>query len=99
MNRLRFNILSFNTANYIEENYEVRIADFVDNKMIIVSKMKDRDAAIDFFNTISGDKKAFSNLTVNDYIAFIILESNLELMRSGTSFLDYVDFFNKIYLE
>jgi tetratricopeptide (TPR) repeat protein len=99
MNRLRFNILSFNTANFIEENYEVRIADFADNKMIIVSKMKNREAAIDFYNTISGDKKAFSTLTVNDYIAFIILESNLELMRSGKSFLDYVDFFNKIYLE
>jgi tetratricopeptide (TPR) repeat protein len=97
MNRLRFNILSFNTTNYIEENYDVKIADFVDNKMIIMTKIKDREAAIGFFNQISNDKKAFSSLTVNDYIAFIILESNLELMRKGTSFLDYVDFFNKIY--
>jgi tetratricopeptide (TPR) repeat protein len=98
MNRLRFNILSFSSANFIEENYEVRIADFAENRMIIVSKIKDRNDAIEFFNAISTDKKAFSNLTVNDYITFIILESNLDLMRSGTSFLDYVDFFNKIYL-
>jgi tetratricopeptide (TPR) repeat protein len=99
MNRLRFNILSFNTANFIEENYDVRITDFADNKMIIVSKIKDRSAAIEFFNAIYMDKKAFGTLTINDYVAFIILETNLELMRSGTSFLDYVDFFNKIYLE
>jgi tetratricopeptide (TPR) repeat protein len=97
MNRLRFNILSFNSSNYINENYEVHIADFADNKMIIMTKLKDREAAIDFFNTISNDNKVFSNMTINDYVAFIILESNLELMRSGTSFLDYVDFFNKVY--
>jgi tetratricopeptide (TPR) repeat protein len=97
MNRLRFNILSFNTTNYIEENYDVKIADFADNKMIIMTKIKDRETAIEFFNQISNDKKVFSNLNVNDYVSFIILESNLELMRSGTSFLDYVDFFNKIY--
>jgi tetratricopeptide (TPR) repeat protein len=97
MNRLRFNILSFNTTNYIEENYDVKIADFADNKMIIMTKIKDRETAIEFFNQISNDKKVFSNLIVNDYVSFIILESNLELMRSGTSFLDYVDFFNKVY--
>jgi hypothetical protein len=97
INRLRFNILSFNTTNYIEENYDVKIVDFVDNKMIIMTKIKDRETAVEFFNQISNDQKAFSSLTVNDYVAFIILESNLELMRSGTSFLDYVDFFNKVY--
>jgi tetratricopeptide (TPR) repeat protein len=99
MNRLRFNILSFNTTTFIEENYDVRIADFADNKMIVLSKIKDRNAAMDFFNKISDNKKVFGSLNINDYVAFIILESNLELMRSGTSFLDYVDFFNKVYLE
>jgi tetratricopeptide (TPR) repeat protein len=98
-NRLRFNILSFNTSNFIEENYDVRIADFANNKMIIMTKIKDRNAAIDFFNKISENKKVFSSLNINDYVTFIILESNLELMRSGSSFLDYVDFFNKVYLE
>jgi tetratricopeptide (TPR) repeat protein len=97
MNRFRFNILSFNSANYIEKNYDVRIVDFVENKMIIVSKFKDRDTAVEYFNKISDNKKVFSTMTVNDYVAFVILESNLELMRSGTSFLDYVDFFNKVY--
>ncbi|MDR2383712.1 MAG: tetratricopeptide repeat protein [Prevotellaceae bacterium] len=97
MNRLRFNILSFTTSNYLEENYEVKIADFAENKMIIVSKFKDRNAAIEFFNNISDDSKVFGSMTVNDYVVFIILDSNLELMRSGTSFLDYVDFFNKVY--
>ncbi|MDR2027524.1 MAG: tetratricopeptide repeat protein [Prevotellaceae bacterium] len=99
MNRLRFNILSFNTSNFIEENYEVSIADFADNKMIVMPKIKDRNAAIDFFNKISDSKKVFGDLNINDYVAFIILESNLELMRKGTSFLDYVDFFNKIYVK
>jgi TolA-binding protein len=97
MNRLRFNILSFATSNYLEENYEVKIADFAENKMIIVSKFKDRNAAIEFFNNISDNKKVFGSMTVNDYVVFIILDSNLELMRSGTSFLDYVEFFNKVY--
>jgi tetratricopeptide (TPR) repeat protein len=99
VNKLRFNILSFNNSNYIEENYEVKIVDFGDNKMIIMSKIKDRETAIEFFNKISADKKVFNSLTVNDYVMFIILESNLELMRSGTSFLDYVDFFNKVYTK
>jgi tetratricopeptide (TPR) repeat protein len=99
MNRLRFNILSFNTANFLEENYEVQIVDFADNKMIIMPKIKNRDAAVEFFNRISANRQVFSNLTVNDYVSFIILESNLKLMRSGTSFVDYVDFFNKVYLE
>jgi tetratricopeptide (TPR) repeat protein len=97
MNRLRFNILSFNTANYIEENYAVRIVDFGENKMVIVSKLKDRKTAVEFFNKISDDKKVFGTMDINDYVAFIILESNLELLRGGTSFIDYVEFFNKIY--
>jgi tetratricopeptide (TPR) repeat protein len=99
MNRLRFNILSFNIANFIDENYEVRIEDFAGNRIIVMPKIKDRNAAIDYFNKISENKKVFSNLTVNDYVSFIILESNLKLMRSGTSFSDYVDFFNKVYIE
>jgi tetratricopeptide (TPR) repeat protein len=99
MNKLRFSVLSFNSTNYIEENYSVGISDFADNKIIIMPKIKDRETAIGFFNQISNDKKVFSGMTVNDYVAFIILESNLELMRSGTSFLDYVDFFNKVYTE
>jgi tetratricopeptide (TPR) repeat protein len=99
MNKLRFNILSFNTSNFLEENYDVRIMAFADNKMIVMSGIKDRDAAIYYFNRMSENQKVFSNLTVNDYVSFIILESNLKLMRSGTTFLDYVDFFNKIYLE
>jgi TolA-binding protein len=97
MNRLRFNILFFNTTNHIDENYEVKIVDFANNKMVIMPKIKDRNTAVEFFNEISSDKKVFNNMTVNDYVSFIILESNLELMRSGTSFLDYVDFFNKVY--
>jgi tetratricopeptide (TPR) repeat protein len=97
MNRLRFNILSFTTSNYLEENYDVKIVDFAENKMIIVSKFKDRNAAVEFFNKISDDQKVFGGMTVNDYVVFIILDSNLELMRSGTSFLDYVEFFNKVY--
>ncbi|MDR0726310.1 MAG: tetratricopeptide repeat protein [Prevotellaceae bacterium] len=97
MNRLRFNILSFTTSNYLEENYDVKIVDFAENKMIIVSKFKDRSAAIEFFNRISGDEKVFGSMTINDYLVFIILDSNLELMRSGNTFLDYVEFFNKIY--
>ncbi|MDR0385754.1 MAG: tetratricopeptide repeat protein [Prevotellaceae bacterium] len=99
VNRLRFNILSFNSVNYIDKNYDVRVADFADNKMIVMTKIKDRATAVEFFNQISNDKKVFANMTVNDYVSFIILESNLELMRGGTSFLDYVDFFNKIYTE
>jgi tetratricopeptide (TPR) repeat protein len=97
MNRLRFNILSFTTSNYLEENYDVKIVDFAENKMIIVSKFKDRSAAVEFFNRISDNNKVFGSMTVNDYVVFIILESNLELMRSGNSFLDYVEFFNKVY--
>ncbi|MDR3246771.1 MAG: tetratricopeptide repeat protein [Prevotellaceae bacterium] len=99
VNRLRFNILSFNSVNFLEANYEVQIVDFADNKMLIMDKIKDRNAAIEFFNKISNDKKAFSNLSINDYVSFIILESNLKLIRSGTSFLDYVEFFNKVFLE
>ncbi|MDR1170471.1 MAG: tetratricopeptide repeat protein [Prevotellaceae bacterium] len=99
MNRLRFNILSFNSSNYIEENYSVRITDFAENKMVVMTRIKNRETAVEFFNQISNDKKVFSNMTVNDYVTFIILESNLELMLGGKSFLDYVDFFNKIYTE
>jgi tetratricopeptide (TPR) repeat protein len=97
INRLRFNILAFNSANYLDENYTVQIVDFADNKMVIMEKIKDRNTAIEFFNKISDDKKVFSILSVNDYVSFIILDSNLSLLRGGTSFLDYVDFFNKVY--
>jgi tetratricopeptide (TPR) repeat protein len=97
INRLRFNILSFNSTNYLEENYSVQIVDFADNKMIIMGKIKDRETAIEFFNKISDDKKVFNILTINDYVSFIILDSNLSLLRSGTSSLDYVDFFNRVY--
>jgi tetratricopeptide (TPR) repeat protein len=99
INKLRFNILSFNSSNYLEENYDVKIVDFANNKMIITSKIKNKKAAIEFFNKISDDKNVFSDLTINDYVSFIILESNLELMRKGTSFMDYVDFFNKVYMK
>jgi tetratricopeptide (TPR) repeat protein len=99
VNRLRFNILSFNAANFLENNYEVQIVDFAKNKMLIMNKIKDRITAMDYYNKIIEDPKVFKDISINDYVMFVILDSNLALIRSGTSFLNYVDFFNKAYLK
>jgi hypothetical protein len=66
--------------------------------MLIINKFKNRKVAMDYYNKIIADPKVFKDLTVNDYAAFAILDSNLEIIRSGNSFVDYMELFNKVYL-
>jgi tetratricopeptide (TPR) repeat protein len=98
-NKLNFNINSFNTDNFLEEDYETQITDFAENKMIVMSKIKDRKAAMEYYNKIIDDKNVFKDLSINDYVCFVILDSNLAMMKANKSFLDYMEFFNREYLK
>ena len=99
VNKLNFNINSFNTDNFLEEDYETQITDFTDNKMIVMGKIKDKKAAMEYYNKILDDKNVFKDLSINDYVCFVILDSNLALMKANKSFLDYMEFFNREYLK
>ncbi|MDR2467095.1 MAG: hypothetical protein LBD35_06845 [Prevotellaceae bacterium] len=98
-NKLNFNINSFNADNFLEENYETQITDFADNKMIVMSKIKDRKTAMEYYSRIIDNKNVFKDISINDYVCFVILDSNLALMKASKSFLDYMEFFNGEYLK
>ena len=96
--RLQFYITEFNANNYLQENYDVQIVDFANYRMIIVSKMKDKKAALDYYRKIN-ESDIFKGIGANDFASFVILNTNLTEMRKGTNFTDYMEFFNNNYLN
>jgi tetratricopeptide (TPR) repeat protein len=93
-NKLRFNILSFAADKFPDNRYdEVKIIDFADNKMLIMSGIKNKKDAILFYKAIAANDEVFKDLSANDYVHFVALDANLEQIRKNSSFIDYMDFF------
>ncbi len=100
INQLKFNIISFNVDEFIDANLNVTNQPYNDYiEMITCTGLKDRKAAIRYFNLISKESKVFAGLKPNDYQMFVISIDNFAIFLSEKSIPDYLNFFKANYLN
>lgn len=100
INKLKFSIASFNADNFLNANYEIQMMDFGSKKdLLIVGEMKDKKAAMNYYNKVTTDKNIFKSLENKNYIFFVISDANMFKISESKSAVDYYEFFKTNYLK
>ncbi|RUT77994.1 tetratricopeptide repeat protein [Ancylomarina longa] len=99
-NRSLFNISRYNSDAYSKRTFKVdRLSLNKDQIMILVKGLKGKDDALNYFNGIITNKKAFRGLEDVDYRNFIISISNFNIFKNNQNVKQYLDFYTKNYFN
>lgn len=99
-NRTLFNVSRYNSENYNSRVFKVdRLSLDEDRIMILVKGLKSKDDALDYFNGIITNEKAFVGLEEADYRNFVISTSNFSTLSEDKNIDHYLDFYTKAYFN
>lgn len=93
--KLKTGFEAFNFAGLSINNYKYDD----ENDCIVISGFGDKEEAMRYFKTVSGERKLFRPLRNTDYRNFVISESNFETLKEKKLIQPYLLFFRKYYLE
>jgi hypothetical protein len=88
----------YNKAEYSLENYKVT-PQLLDTKtqMIVVKQMKNKDAAMTYYNKVTDSETMFESVEDIGYNIFVIDDKNFPLFYQRKDVAEYEDFFYKNY--
>ncbi|MBN2683190.1 MAG: tetratricopeptide repeat protein [Bacteroidales bacterium] len=100
VNRLRFNISSFNIEVFSFIDFDVSQPIILDGdvQMLTVKSFKDKTEAMAYFRHISVNPIAYGELKTNQYRHFVISATNYPLFYKDKNVEKYITFFTKNYL-
>jgi predicted Zn-dependent protease len=99
-NRTLFNVSRYNSDAYNSRTFKVdRLSLDKEQIMIMVKGLKDKQDALNYFNGIITNNKAFSGLEDVDYRNFIISKTNFTLLKQSKNVEQYLDFYTKSYFN
>lgn len=99
-NRSLFNISRYNSGAYNKRTFKVdRLSLNKNQVMILVKGLKDKDDALNYFNGIITNEKAFNGLEDADYRNFIISKSNFNIFKNNQDVEQYLTFYTKQYFN
>ncbi len=99
-NRTLFNVSRYNSDAYDSRTFKVdRLSLDKDQIMIMVKGLKDKDDALNYFNGIITNGKAFSGLEDVDYRNFVISKPNFDQLKKTKEVDQYLDFYTKTYFN
>ena len=99
-NRTLFNVSRYNSDAYNKRIFKVdRLSLNKDQIMIMVKGLKNKEDALNYFNGIITNEKAFVGLEDVDYRNFVISSSNLAIFKKSQDVDQYLDFYTKSYFN
>lgn len=99
-NRSLFNISRYNSDAYNSRTFKVdRLSLDEEQIMILVKGLNDKEDALNYFNGIITNEKAFNGLEDVDYRNFIITQTNFDLLKENKDVDQYLDFYTKKYFN
>ncbi len=99
-NRSLFNVSRYNSDAYNNRTFKVdRLSLDKEKIMIMVKGLKGKTDALNYFNGIITNTKAFAGIEDIDYRNFIISKSNFETLRQSKEVEQYLDFYTKTYFN
>ncbi len=101
INRLKFNIISYNIDYFSMFDFNVSAIDIDDKHKLISVKMLDnkRQAMAYMTRMKKAKKELFKNLTVKEYKEFIITPDNYAVLFGNKNIEQYIKFFKQKYLK
>jgi len=98
INRIKFDITSYNVENFLMFDFEAKKIPF-DKKtqFVIVKTLKNRRQASKYFKIITKRSDVFTSLRPMDYQQFIISKENFETLRDDKDIEKYLRFYRKNY--
>lgn len=91
-------LVDFNKAKHSLDNYKVA-PQLLDTKtqMIVVKQMKNRTAAMTYYNEVSESETLFETVEDIGYTVFVIDDKNFPLFYQRKDVAEYADFFSRNY--
>lgn len=101
LNQLRFNLINFNLDYYLQEDYNVSERQLNEySQLLVVKRFEELDEARDYFFTFDAMQElVFDEVAHEGYQYFIISVDNYVTLTTERSISDYMNFFQKLYLE
>ncbi len=98
INRIKFDITSYNVENFLMFDFEAKKIPFNKNiQFVIVKTLKNRRQASKYFKIITKRSDVFTSLRPMDYQQFIISKENFEKLRDDKDIEKYLRFYRKNY--
>jgi len=98
INRIKFDLTSYNVENFLMFDFKVKKLPFTDKTFLItVSPLKNAKQAIKYFKIITKRSDVFTNIKPIDYTPFIISKNNFEKLRDDKDIDKYLRFYRKNY--
>lgn len=99
-NRTLFNISKYNSEAYNSRTFKVdRLSLNKEQVMVMVKGLKDKQDALNYFNGVITNNKAFSGLEDVDYRNFVISTANFKIFKKNQDIEGYLDFYTKSYFN
>ena len=100
VNRLKYNISSYNVENYDQDFFEVKSKVLADNLiMISVKNFPDSKSGLDYYRGLLADKVVFADYNETDFRHFVISKANYAIFFKNKNVFNYIRFFNENYLK
>lgn len=95
-------IAAFNTHNrdqFRQADLSIRQSQVADYQLMIVSKFKTKNEAINYFTNTVANRKLFRSLDTLGYRNFIITDANLKKLTETKKIAEYLNFFKLKYID
>ena len=95
-------IAGFNTHNrdqFRQADLSIRQSQVADYQLMIVSKFKTKNEAINYFTNTVANRKLFKSLDTLGYRNFIITDANLKKLTETRKIAEYLNFFKVKYID
>ena len=100
MNRLKFEVLSYNIDNFPMREFETVVVPFdKDHKLLLVKDFKTAKTAGDYSKQIQENEKIFGEYDPSEYRQFIISTPNFEVFLKDKDIQKYLGFFSTMYFK
>ncbi len=100
MNKLQFNVASYNFTGFMVKNFDIEIQRYnVKNNLLLVSLFDNWDEAKWYQNGLLTDSYVNSVVTSQGGKLFAVSENNYDLIKKGLPLNEYLDFYNQTILK
>ena len=100
VNRLKYNISSYNVEKYDQDFFEVKSEILAENLiMISVKNFPDAKSGLDYYAGLAADPEVYADYEETDFRHFVISKANFNIFFKNKNVFNYIRFFNENYLN
>jgi len=100
VNRLKYNISSYNIEKYDQDFFEVKSEVLTENLiMVSVKNFPDSKSGLDYYRGLLADPVIYADFKETDFRHFVISKANYSIFFKNKIVFNYIRFFNENYLN